>query len=204
MEEKNDTSRNIIIAIIVIAIIAVIGYFIYNSTLKNDVDNTLDGANDVIDDITNDNDNFDEVGAFLGKETYGDEEATANIELVLNRDKTASLVLVYNDTQKYTGTYTKSGKTITFTVDTTNNTSNNDTIDNTANNGNNTNNNTTNDNNTINDNTTNDNTVNNNTTNGKTFTFTISDDDLYYTSKETNNKIKLDKVDRDTLQYINE
>ena len=158
MEEKNDTSKNIIIAIIIIIIVAVIGYFIYTSTLKDEEKTIEDDVNDVIDDVKDDS--FDEVGAFSGMETYGDEEASAQIELVLEKDNTATLYLHYKDDEKYTGTYVKNGNTITFTADST------DT--------------------------------------SKVFTFTIEDNDLYYTSKETNNKIKLDKVDKDTLQYITE
>ena len=183
MEEKHDTSRNIIIAIIVIAIIAVLGYFIYTSTLDNDEEAITNEVEDMVDDATdNNNDNeFDEVGAYTGMETYGDEEATATIELVLNDDNTATLVLAYDETSEYSGTYTKDGDNITFTADneeetTTDNSVIDDTNDSVG--------------------TTTENTDN------TTFSFTVKDDNLYYTSKETNEDVMLDKVDRDTLQYI--
>lgn len=193
MDEQSNTGRNIIIAIIVIAIIAVLGYFIYNSTLKDDAKAIEDDIDEVVPDM--DKDEFDEVGAFSGMETYGDEAANARIELVLNEDKTASLVLNYGSTEKYEGTYTKDGDTITFTTNGTNN----DTTDNTANNsasGSNGKNDTT-------DNAVDDK-ADNQTSSAKTFTFTIEDNSLYYTSLETNEKVKLDKTSRDTLQYINE
>ena len=188
MEEKHDTSRNIIIAILVIAIIAVLGYFIYTSTLDNEEEAIPNEVEDTVPEV-NDN-TFDEIGAYSGMETYGDEEATGTVELILNDDNTASLALIYDDTREYTGTYTKDGDTITFTADDENTSDNDgvveDTIDDITNNEDNTDNN---DNNT-------------NSNNETTFTFTISDDTLYFTSEETGDEIKLDKVSTNTLQYL--
>ena len=62
MEEKHDTSRNIIIAILVIAIIAVLGYFIYTSTLDNEEEAIPNEVEDTVPDV-NDN-TFDEIGAY--------------------------------------------------------------------------------------------------------------------------------------------
>ncbi len=191
MEEKHDTSRNIIIAIIVIAIIAVLGYFIYNSTLDNDEEAITNEVEDMVDDNDNNNE-FDEVGAYSGMETYGDEEATGTIELVLADDGTATLVLAYDETSEYTGTYNKNGDSITFTADTEEETdTNNSVIDDATND---------------NDTTTGDDTTGttNESTSNTTFNFRIDNDTLYYTSKETNEEVMLDKVERNTLQYIEE
>lgn len=174
MEEKNDTSKNIIIAIIVIVLALLIGYFIYTSTLKDDEKTIEDDVNDVIDDVKDNS--FDEVGAFSGMETYGDEEASGKVELVLNKDKTATFALHYKEDKIYSGTYVKSDNTITLTTSDTNITDTSDKTD------------------------TKEKTTTEDTS--KVFTFTIEDNDLYYTSEETNNKIKLTKTDKDTLQYI--
>ena len=180
MEEKHNASRNIIIAIIVIAIIAILGYLVYASTLDNDTQAIPDEVEDMVDE----NNEFDEVGSYTGMETYGDEEATGTIELVLKKDNTAILVLAYDDTKEYTGTYTKDGDNIILTADTEEKTTDNSVLEENANN----------------------NTTGQTTdkTSNETFNFTVNDDTLYYTSKETNEEIKLDKVDRNTLQYIEE
>lgn len=183
MEEKHDTSRNIIIAILVIAIIAVLGYFIYTSTLDNEEEAIPNEVEDTVPEVTNDE--FDEVGAYSGMETYGDEEATGTVELILNDDKTASLALAYDDTKEYTGTYTKNSDKITFTADDENSSDNDGMVEDT-----------------IDDITNNEDDNENTNSNNTTFTFTISDDTLYFTSDETGEEIKLDKVSTNTLQYL--
>ncbi len=180
MKEKNDTSRSIIIAIIVIAIIAILGYFVYTSTLNSDEDAITDEIESIVDD-TDDTAEFDEVGAYTGMETYGDEQATGTIELVLDEDGTATLVLAYDDTKKYTGTYSKSGDNITFIADTLSTDTDNSLLDDATEDD--TNDSTTEDSNAI-------------------FNFIIENDMLYYTSEETNEEVSLDKVERNTLQYI--
>lgn len=180
MEEKNDTNRSIIIAIIVIAIIAVLGYFIYASTLDNEEDAITDEIEDMVDDTDDDNE-FDEVGAYTGMETYGDEQATGTIELILEEDGTATLVLAYDDTKEYTGTYTKVGNNITFTADSETTDNDNSVIDDAL------------------EDDTNDETTESSST---TFNFMIENEALYYTSEETNEDVMLDKVERNTLQYI--
>ena len=180
MEEKHDTSRNIIIAILVIAIIAVLGYFIYTSTLDNEEEAIPNETPEVVPEVTEDE--FDEIGAYTGMETYGDEESTGTVELILNDDNTASLALVYNDTKEYTGTYTKDGDEITFTADNETTSEDNSVLDN------------------VTDNAENETTDSDN--NETTFTFTVSDDTLYFTSDETGEEIKLDKVNENTLQYL--
>lgn len=189
MEEKHDTSRNIIIAIIVIAIIAVLGYFVYTSTLDNDDEAISNEVEDMVDEDNNNNNEFDEVGSYTGMETYGDDEATGTIELVLEEDGTATLVLAYNDTNEYTGTYNKNGDSITFTASSEEETNTDNSVVDDATDS------------IVGDDTTG--TTNENTSD-ETFDFTINDDKLYYTSKETNEEVMLDKVERNTLQYIEE
>ncbi len=190
MEEKHDTSRNIIIAVLVIAIIAILGYFVYTSTL----DNEEEAIPNEVEDIVDDDETFNEVGSYTGMETFGDDEATGTIELVLANDGTGTLVLAYEDTNEYTGTYRKSGNSITFTADSkeetnTDNSVVDDTIDN------------------ITDSDDNGDNVKGETSEdvtSETFNFRIENGTLYYTSKETGEDVVLDKVKRNTLQYIEE
>lgn len=203
MEEKNDMSRGVIIAIIILAIVALVGYFILNKSLKND----NDAIEDMVPDVMDENKSFDEVGSFMGTETYGEKESGANIELVLNDDKTATLVLVYDETKKYEGTYTKKDNEITFTSNSSVNTDTNNMENyNTNDNLNMTEEDDASDTNAPkeNDDSDTNSPEENDKTKEDTFVFTVSDGSLYYHSQETNEKIKMNKVSKNDLNYINE
>ena len=190
MEEIHDTSRNILIAIIIIVIIAIVGYFIYNATLDNE--------EEAIPNDTNDNiveEEFDEIGTYSGMETYGEEEATGTVELELETDGTATLVLVYNDTNEYKGTYTKNGDNITFTAN-SNESAATESLTEEALDG---------DEEIIEDgdidNNTNDD-IDTEDNSNKTFEFKIKNNTLVYLSAETGSEVMLTKVDKNTLEYI--
>ena len=190
MEEKHDTSRNILIAIIIIVIIAIVGYFIYNATLDNE--------EEAIPNDTNDNiveEEFDEIGTYSGMETYGEEAATGTVELELETDGTATLVLVYNDTNEYKGTYTKNGDNITFTAN-SNESAATESLTEEALDG---------DEEIIEDgdidNNTNDD-IDTEDNSNKTFEFKIKNNTLVYLSAETGSEVMLTKVDKNTLEYI--